>query len=229
MTFGQKRHDLSSVSYEQAAMPSPVAIEEDHDEGDRVPLPIVVAGIVGALFCALLIDIALSGTALITPINHSWLSGMRLAGVAIGAGGALWLNYHAFYTMVWRFKFAMVLLMVAFGFLAFNAVAYRLVEMREFGFSSAPFEQAIYPIKMVSHGRKGARDTLEIDPFNIKDATNIPIPAEQYDELDIDGDGRCVVVEQRRSASGAIEVRTDGSYTLSPPKPVVITDCPAPR
>jgi hypothetical protein len=235
MGFGRRQGDLSGVPAELStgvsAGPSTVTatttpIADDYDDGEKVPLPIVVGCLAAVLFCVLLIDSALSDTVLISPINTTWLNTMRVVGLVVGGGIAWFLNATPFYGMGRRFKMGIWLIFVAGGWLAFNSVAFRIVELEEFGLSSAPFEQASYPITDVTRGRKGARDTLRIDPFHVKDAAHIPIPPEQYAQLRIGGfTGLCVQVQQRRSTSGAVEVRTDGTYNLAAPQPAVIAAC----
>ncbi|MFM5895845.1 MAG: hypothetical protein ACKOQM_15640, partial [Novosphingobium sp.] len=112
--------------------------------------------------------------------------------------------------------------MIAFGF---GEIAYRIADWTEFGFSSQPFEQAQYPIESVHHGRKGARNTIQIDPFDTGDSTDIPINYDQYHKLIGASSDSCVSVMQRKSASGAIEIQTNGRYVLKEPEDVPVSRC----
>jgi hypothetical protein len=113
------------------------------------------------------------------------------------------------------------------GFL-FDGLAWRMADWWEFGMSRAAFAPATYPIQSLHHGRKGSRDTIEIDPFDTGEATHIPLPPEQYRILYGQVNAYCVTVQQRRSASGAIEIRTDGEYTLMAPDPLQLAPCATP-
>jgi hypothetical protein len=110
------------------------------------------------------------------------------------------------------------------GFAA-NMAAWRIADWIEFGFSSQEFTPASYPIKYASRGRKGQRDSFEIDPFNLKSSTDIAVPSAQLDAIWPNQSDYCITVMQRRSASGAVQILNDGVFTLNEPKPAVLTPC----
>lgn len=184
---------------------------------------VLASAAVAALF---LLEAALSSTALITPINQGFLYAMRglgaMAGLACGVIVALRDS-----KIGWFRKIVTVLFLpLMIGFL-FDGLAWRMADWWEFGLSSAPFGPAIYAIKSVDHGRKGSRDSIEIDPFATGETTHIPVPPEQYRALFGQASDYCVIVQQRKSASGAIEIRTDGEFTLQRPAPIEMKPCAA--
>ena len=83
----------------------------------------------------------------------------------------------------------------------------------------------IPPIESISWGRKGARDTIRIDPFKTGDNTEIPVNSDQYHVLRKSGSDSCVAVMQRKSASGAVEIKTNGGYMCNKPDDVPVTRC----
>jgi hypothetical protein len=123
-------------------------------------------------------------------------------------------------------KLLIILFMPVLVGFAGGEVAWRIADWTEFGFSSAPFAPARYPITYGSFGRKGARDSVQIDPFNLRDSTSIALPAAQFAALWPNQSDYCIQVMQRRSASGAIEILNDGVFTLHEPAPATLTLCP---
>jgi len=124
------------------------------------------------------------------------------------------------------FKKLLLFLLTPFliGFAAGEA-AWRVTDWIEFGFSTAPFAEASYPITGVDHARRGRRDSVEIDPFDLEIGTGIAIPAAQFDAIWLDYRDYCITVLQRRSASGAVQILNDGVFTLDEPKPAILTRC----
>ena len=95
----------------------------------------------------------------------------------------------------------------------------------QFGFSSQQFEAAQYPIEPIRWGRKGARDSIRIDPFKTGDNTDIPVNSGQYHVLRKSSSDSCVTVMQRKSKSGAIEIATNGRYMWSTPEALTVARC----
>ena len=165
-----------------------------------------------------------SSTALITPINHQMLWAMR--GLGAIAGVLLWaaMVTHERYERNNILREILIALVapVMVGFI-FDSIAWRVADWYHFAGSKAAWEEVQYPIKSLHHGRKGARNTIEIDPFNTGESADIPVSSDQYYDLRSAPSTACVTVLQRRNAAGAIEIVTDGRYVLSTPKPVVIS------
>jgi hypothetical protein len=201
----------------QAAMAEP-------DTEAKVPTWRALLLVVLVVFGLFWLEALFASTSLITPLDGTFLLVMRGLGVLVG----LALGVVIFITdaTMNAFRRALVALSLPFfiGFL-FDGIAWRLADWLEFGLSAARFEPAQYPVLRSHHGRKGAQDTLEIDPFHTGEAADIPIPAAQYDALRATASDYCVTVLQRKSASGAIEIRTDGRYTFQPPIPATLAPC----
>ena len=184
--------------------------------------------IVGILSCTLLFlawfEALLSGTSLITPINQTLLWGMRGVGLVFGAVVTFVIVFGiSDYSLIRRIA---TLLFGPFIFaFGFGEMAYRISDWTEFGFSNQQFEQAQYPIASIGWGRRGARDSIQIDPFKTGDNTDIPINSAQYHALRDSGDYGCVTVMQRKSKSGAIEIATNGQYMWSKPEQVAVARC----
>jgi hypothetical protein len=175
-----------------------------------------------ALVC---VDALLSNTSLITPISSTFVNVMRGVGLAFGIPVALLVAFSpAIPLSIFRKGMALVCVPLLTAF-AGGEAAYRIADWIEFPFSSAPFAPASYPITHASLGRKGRRDSVEIDPFDLGDGTSIALPRDQFETVWRDANAYCITVMQRRSASGAIEIRNDGVYNLSPPAPAVLTPC----
>lgn len=179
---------------------------------------------VAALF---MLEAALSSTALITPINPFFLNAMRGLGALVGLACGIVVAFRD--SDLGKFRKIVTVLFLPFmiGFL-FDGLAWRMADWWEFGLSPARFSPASYRIKSVDHGRKGSRDSIEIDPYATGEATHIPVPPEQYRALFGQASDYCVIVQQRKSASGAIEIRTDGEFTLQRPAPIELERCAAP-
>ncbi|MFM6931978.1 MAG: hypothetical protein ACKOUT_07025, partial [Novosphingobium sp.] len=193
-------------------------------EGDRVGA-LKIAGIlfIAFLFLAWL-EALLSGTSLITPISGTLLWSMRGIGLVVGIGAAAVVVFGVGDGSLLRRGATLLFLpfIIAFGF---GEIAYRISDWTEFGFSSQPFEQAQYPIESIHHGRKGARNSIQIDPFDTGDSTDIPVTSDQYRALLKTSADSCVTVMQRKSASGAIEIQTNGRYVLREPEEVPVGPC----
>lgn len=224
--FGRRRSALTGVPGAQIGGRPPRAVEADtpSESGSRLRLTVYLFGGVLAL---LSVEAMLSGTSLITPINATFLNIMRALGFVLGVALALFVVARPHEPMG-ILKKLLILLFLPFltGFVGGEA-AWRISDWVEFGFSSAEFEPASYPIKYASHGRRGRRDSFEIDPFGTKESTDIPVPSFQFDAIWPNHGDYCITVMQRRSPSGAIEIRNDGVYTLREPAPVELTPCQA--
>lgn len=184
---------------------------------------------IAAMICAILLFLAwfealLAGTSLITPISQTLLWTMRGIGMVVGLIVTVVAVVAMSDVSMWRRILTLLIcpFLVAFGF---GEVAYRIADWTEFGFSSQPFAPAQYPIASIHHGRKGARNTIQIDPFATGDSTDIPISTDQYQDLRTASAESCVTVMQRKSASGAIEITTNGEFMWNTPEPVPVALC----
>ena len=173
----------------------------------------------------LLVDGLFSGTELITPLNRSFLWWMRGLGVVDGIVLAVWLAKSPTYQTGSVRGILGLLAMPIFMAATFDALSWRAADWIAFGASTAPYETAQYPIKSVSHGRKGRRSTIGIDPFETGEDSHIPIPWEQYRMLAGTEGSQCVTVLQRRAPNGAVEILTNGSLTLNNPDPAPVSSC----
>lgn len=194
------------------------------DAEAKVPAWRAMLLVVLVVFGLFWLEALFANTSLITPIDHTFLLSMRGLGALVG----LALGVVIFITDATMNTFRKVLVALSLPFFigfVFDGVAWRIADWWEFGLSTARFESAQYPVLRSHHGRKGAQDTLEIDPFHTGEAADIPIPAAQYDSLRTTASDYCVTVLQRKSASGAIEIRTDGAFTFMPPEPAVLSAC----
>jgi len=176
----------------------------------------------------LILEANFSGMALITPIADWLLWSMRLLGLI--AGATLWrlIRHSPNFNESNRIaKFSLAVMLPLTGAFIFDGLTWRAAVWWEFGLSSAPLEMAVYPVARLDYGRRSARAALKIDPFRTGQNLAIPIPWEQYEELRSIDEPLCVQVRQHRSRSGAIEVRSDGSYTANEPHRVRAGLCSA--
>ena len=223
--FGQRGATINGEPVRQRASSAPASPRgsSDTDEERAPPVRVIVLLFIAVMFLAWL-EALISGTSLITPINPTLLWGMRGAGLAIGFVVSLVAVLIMTDTALWRRGLTLLFcpFLIAFGF---GEMAYRISDWAEFSFSNQQFESAQYPIKSISDGRKGARDTIQIDPFDTGDTTNIPVTADQYHVLVKSSADSCVTVMQRKSKSGAIEIATNGKYMWSTPEQVPVARC----
>lgn len=189
--------------------------------------------IVAALLCgALMLEAALSGTSLITQIHPWLLKGMAGVGFAFGIVISTLAAFarkdpnnpgtqYGLGTRILTFFFGPFLFAFIFGM-----AAWRMADRAAFLGSDAQWEQAAYPVKSFSSSRRFyERDTLEIDPYKTGFSTDIPVPSDQFDQIWLRATDYCIVVQQRKNASGAIQIRTNGSITMGAPEPVELVDC----
>lgn len=185
----------------------------------------VVVALVVMLVVLAWLEAMFSGTSLITPLNETVLWTMRGIGAVVGLGvGLLLFARVRDQSSTAKALVTVLFTPLMFAFL-FNEIAWRVADWSEFGFSQQAFEPARYPIDHISPGRKGRRDVVAIDPFNVGEDTEIPVSDAQYDELRETSAASCITVMQRRSPSGAIEILNDGEYTLREPAPVEVSPC----
>jgi len=218
-TFGRARVKETAAPEASSAWSNHWSIDAENRERWVVLLlcsPLVV----------LLVDSMFSGTELISPIGSGYLWWMRGLGLADGIALLFFMRNSAMFE---KLSVIRKLLLVLIGpFLmaaAFDALAWRSANWIAFGASSASYESAQYPIMRVNMARKGRRATIAIDPLGTGEAAHIPIPRDQYRQLiRADGD-QCVTVQQRRAANGAVQIRTDGEFTLKEPDYAVVTPC----
>ena len=192
--------------------------------GERVNLLAIVGIVCGALLFLGWFEALLSGTSLITPISQTLLWTMRGIGLVVGLVVTVVVVFGVADGSLLRRGATLLILPILFAF-GIGELAYRISDWTEFGFSSQAFEQAQYPIESIDWGRKGARDTIRIDPFKTGDNTEIPINSQQYHALRDSGDYGCVTVMQRKSKSGAVEIATNGRFMWSKPEQVAVARC----
>jgi hypothetical protein len=189
------------------------------------------------IFSAFAIEALFSDTSIITPINSDFLFAMRVVGATAGFGIAIAMivfpqsDAEAVVSFGWGKKILSLIflpLMIAF---VFDCAAWRIANAREFAFTRQPFVTVTYPVEYVSQKSRRAyfvgRDHVEIDPFDTRHMTDIPIPDWQYQKYWLIKDPICVTVMSRKSPSGAVQIKTDGSANLSEPEPAQIGICPA--
>lgn len=225
-SFGRRRSALTGVAPDAPQTGSRLLyMMETDDASGRISVLHLLGYVFGGVLALLCIEAMFSGTSLITPINTTFLNGMRVIGLVIGVPLALLVIAKPHQPMGLLKKLMILLFLPLLTGFAGGEAAWRISDWTEFGFSSAEFEPAIYPIKYASHGRRGRRDSVEIDPFAVKEGTDIAVPSWQFDSIWPNHSDYCITVMQRRSASGAIQIRTDGVFTLSEPTPAVLTRC----
>lgn len=224
--FGRRRNALlESPSGVPAADRASSRAFDAVEPADRISALRLAAILFGGLLVLLSIEALLSGTSLITPINSTFLNVMRGIGFVLGIPFALFVIMRPHEPMGLAKKILILLFLpVLTGFTGGEA-AWRISDWIEFGFSSAAYEPASYPIKYASSGRKGRRDSFEIDPYKAGETTDIAVPSAQFDAIWPHHSDYCITVMQRRSASGAIEILNDGVFTLREPAPAVLTPC----
>jgi hypothetical protein len=224
--FGRRRSALMGVAPDASASGSrPSYTVEAEGISNRISALRLAGYMFGAVLTLLCIEAMLSDTSLITPIDTTFLNIMRVIGLIIGVPLALLVIAKPHQPMGIMKKVMILLCLPLLTGFTGGEVAWRISDWIEFGFSSAEFEPATYPIKYASHGRRGRRDSVEIDPFAVKEGTDIAVPSWQFDSIWPHQSDYCITVMQRRSASGAIEIRNDGVFTLREPAPAVLTRC----
>lgn len=186
---------------------------------------------IGVFLLLIILEACFSKTDLITPFSR--LGGvLRLGIAAFGFGVGLWIgmrlnaNFPGHRGRVRSIVFVIGLAILGAGL--FAHIASRISNHWEFIMSDAPYESVSYPIVGVDDGQ-GPRSEFQtasvaIAPYT-RSETNIPIPNKQYDEIADKYHGLCVTVEQRQSASGAIQVADTGDYRLSVPLRKNIEPC----
>lgn len=225
--FGRRGAILNGtpIAADRTARIEPVRSARADQEGGFKNWGLVFSLLVSGLIVLAWLEASFSGTALITPLGESLLWTMRGLGAVLGLGIALSLFAKiARDNSIPKALLAVLVSPLMFGVL-FNVIAWRAADWAAFGFSQQAFEEARYPIESISPGRKGRRDVIEIDPFNTGEDASIPVSDAQYRELVSTPASYCVTVMQRRSPTGAIEILTDGQYTLKEPAPVEVGPC----
>jgi hypothetical protein len=171
------------------------------------------------------VEALFSGTALITPLDATVLWTMRGIGAVMGlVVGVMLFTKIRQENSTAKAALTVLVMPILFAFM-FDGIAWRAADWATFGLSSQAYEEAQYPIESITPGRKGRRDTINIDPFSTGEPAGIPVSDAQYNELQETSVSSCVTVMQRKAPSGAIEILTDGDYTLREPAPVEITPC----
>jgi hypothetical protein len=221
--FGSRQSSVEHRPRQTVANPRTKAQADSLNVGK-----ILVQGSI-AFFTFWLIEALLSSTSLITPISWQVSYAMRGLGLLTGLAAGIWFLRVA--DAGWGKK-TLVLVFSPFLFAAgCEGVAWRMGDWWEFGLSNAPFEVAQYPVKGASPMTNPMHslvrhNTIDIDPFRTGIPTSIPVPQEQFDAIWLHATDYCIVVEQRRSPTGAIEIRTEGEIMLGMPKEVELIECP---
>lgn len=200
-----------------------IATPSSMDPTERNRWLVVILMIVPGFFA---VESLLSGTSLITPVSTAFLWTLRGIGLVVGIAlmALLWNTANFQANSAPRQWLTALLFPFIMGF-AFGEVGWRMADWWEFAGSGAHWEVASYPIADVHHGRRSAYDSIEIDPFAVGDKTDIPVSRDQYAELLTTYSGQCIQVSQRHSASGAIEIRTDGRHNLTAPAMAIVGSC----
>lgn len=182
----------------------------------------------GMVIAIISLDDFFAHTSMITPINSNlvWVVTAICAVVGLVMGVWYWLtseNAERGIRATLGIFLGIPLMAGAWG----HVTVWRMAEHVEFDFANSAWQSADYPITGVhepSRKRPFVRSTISIDPYDAG-STDLPIPDSQLDELYYDYDGMCVTVQQRTSASGAIQIRTAGSITGSEPPPQPVHRC----
>ena len=224
--FGRRRSALMGPPTGSPVVEPAQSYAFEADEpADRIS-PLRLAGIIlGALLSLLCIEALFSSTSLITPIDGTFLNTMRVIGAALGIPLAILTITRPHEPMGIAKKILILLFTPLLTGFAGGEAAWRISDWTAFAFSNAAYEAASYPIQYASHGRKGRRDSFEIDPYDAGEGTDIAVPSAQFDAIWPNYDGYCITVMQRKSTSGAIEIINDGVFTLREPAPAVLTRC----
>lgn len=226
--FGRRRAALTGTpppARRAGAAPTPVSGGDDARQR-LAPLRLTGYGF-GGLLGVLCIEAMLSGTSLITPIDETFRNVMRGIGLIVGVLLALFTVARPAEPMGALKKLAILLFLPIMAGFVGDQAAWRVADWHAFGLSAAEYHPTSYPITYASHGRRGRRDSFEIDPFDVKGGTDIAVPAAQFDAVWPHHGDYCITVMARRSASGAVEILNDGVFTLREPEPAVLTPCPA--
>lgn len=166
-----------------------------------------------------------SDEVLITPISPVLLWGAMIAGGCCGVVGWTYLPSAHQAEAGHRFKRGVqLLLFVLLGGAIFNNCAWQLADIYHFALTNSTFESAAYPIVRADSKRRSDSYWLEISPYRTR--AKIYVSAAQYHSLyrDIPRPA-CVVVSQRRSRDGAIEVKTNWNGPLREPRQLKIGSC----
>ena len=168
----------------------------------------------------------LAGSALITPLPSAVVWGAKFAGAVAGIVLVLVLhNNGAFRDQSLPRRWVAAIFAPLLFAALFDSLVWEAANLWQFGFSTAEYERAAYPILHLDRGRRSFNDTAEIDPFHTGEPAAIPIPHHQYIEYAYVSGRFCITVTQRKSRSGAIQVLTDGAYTWAYPRDAQIVPC----
>lgn len=229
--FGRRgAHPMQAATHASALAPRQSGVGRHDSPSVERPSALKVTALFFATLVGLIcLEAMLSGTTLITPVSPLLLEITSALGFVLGFALAVLVAFNPERPLGMGRK-ALVLLVLPFlTAFAGDQAGWRIADRLEFTFSSAAFTPASYPVTFASRGRKGRYDSVEIDPFGLKDSTNIAIPREQYEAIWRDASDYCVTVMQRRSAAGAIEIINDGVFNLNAPAPATLTPCPEAR
>lgn len=195
--------------------------------GER-PMPSAWVWLTATVVIALVVEAAACGVELITPLEPSWIHGLRIAGGLYGIAAAA--NLMLCRARPDRALNRMVLWVVISlgGAMAFTAIGWRMAALMAFANSAAPWEDARFGVESAHRSDKSAAYHLTIDPLHTGRAIQVPITAQQYRAIRQQGGGDlCVTLPQRRAASGAIEVQVRRPYSWDP-GPVEVGPCTDP-
>ncbi len=182
--------------------------------------------VVAALGAGLWVEPLITGAALITPLSAWLLWPMRLLGLALGLAVVSSLDTSAITRWPERIRLVCVFLLVpAIGGLAMNALTWRVARWAEFGLSDRPYVVATYPLSGFAGAQQTWRGRVKIDPFQTGEPLHIRVPPEQAGAVLWSRERLCITVWQRRSSSGAIEVKIDPWRPFARPAEKEIKPC----
>ncbi len=228
MSFGKRQvpgadFRASQFAEPSRAAPAPAFSAPALDRAERDRWLIILLMIVPGFFA---VESLLSSSSLITPISTTFLWCLRAVGLAVGIALMVVLcRTDDFQANSLGRKWLTIIVCPLLMAFAFGEMGWRMADWWEFAGSDARWETAAYPIASLHHGRRSAYDSIEIDPFNVGETTDIPVSRDQYKALLETSSGQCVQVSHRRAADGAIEIRTDGRHNLSPPPEAIVGPC----
>ena len=161
-------------------------------------------------FATLGLDGLLAQTELITPINQVFLWGMALMGVGLGfvVGDSV--------KVVKRWPKIGLLVNPLIGMLFFCAMfiyaAWRIANWWEFPMSGNNFSTAFHKIEKVhDRTRRSSYRYVEINPYDLAFPPKVHISPQNFatiKQLNLHHKSICIGVNQRRSTTGAIEMKS---------------------
>lgn len=186
-----------------------------------------------ALGVALWLEPYVTGAELVTPLSPWLLWPIRMLGLVLGLAVMFWLDPPGNARWPERIRRVVLFLLIpALGGLAMNSLTWRAARWLEFGLSDQPYGEATYALSGrfdVVGGQRTWKRGVRIDPFGTGEPLYIRIPPQQSHVVSLSRERLCITVRQRRSSSGAIEVKTDPWRPFRTPAVKEIKPCRLPR